>query len=547
MLARMNNFKIIFLFCFFFIFLAAILGRLSYIQIIKGDLYRALAQGLHSLPEEQLIERGEIFFKNGEALAINKNWPLAWVLPDDIEKPQKTAQELSSILNISKDVLLNKFNQDKSYVVLKRKLTSEEQRLLEESDLPGVHIDTERGRYYPQENLASQIVGFVGGEGEGQYGLEEYYNSTLYQKDKSQGDSLVLTIDYQIQFMAEKLLAEAQDNLNIESGQIIVIEPDSGKILALANFPGFNPNQYQEAVLNGDLDVFQNGVTQKIFEPGSVLKAITMAAALNEGKITPETTYIDTGVVNIGGWPLYNYAERIYGEISMNTVLEKSVNTGAVFAQKQVGDTAFLSYLEKFGFFKETGIDLREIYSENNELKKGYEVNFATASYGQGIEMTPMQLVRAYCAIANGGKLVRPYLVDKILENGEVIEDVKTKVSSENLISPKTMRQLTAMLVGVVDKGFSNRAKIPGYYIAGKTGTALIPWSVLEESKKGGYSEETWQSFIGWLPAFNPKVLILVKLDRPETRTAEYSAVPVFKQIAEYVVSYLQIPPDYEE
>jgi len=537
----MNNSRLILLFIFFFAIATCIIGQLADIQIIKGDLYKALAQGLHALPEEKLVERGEILFKNNEPLAINKNWPLAWVLPQEIKDAQLTAQKLSSILNLEEGFLLDKFSQDKRYVVLKNKLTQQEVDLLNQSQLAGIHINTERGRYYPQESLAGQVVGFLGGSGNGQYGLEEYYNQVLYKPEQGRGDSLSLTIDYEIQFMAEKLLTEAEESLKMKSGQIIVIDPNSGKILAMANFPTFNPNQYQESAISGDLDIFQNSLTQKIFEPGSVLKPITIAAALNEEKITPETTYVDTGVVKIGGWPLYNYDQRVYGKIPMTEVLEKSVNTGAVFVQQQIGNNTFLEYLEKFGFFEKTGIDLNEIFSENKELKKGYEVNFATASYGQGIEMTPMQLVKAYCALANGGKLVKPYIVEKITENGEIVEETQPKVSIESILSSKAARQLTAMLVNVIENGFAKQAKIPGYYIAGKSGTAMIPWST-----KKGYSDQTWQSFIGWLPAFNPKVVILVKLDQPETNTAEYSAMPIFRKMAEFIINYTQIPPDYE-
>ncbi|MBU0546931.1 MAG: penicillin-binding protein 2 [Patescibacteria group bacterium] len=541
----MNRFRLIVLSLFFFVFATYVTGKIAYIQIKKGDLYKALAQGLHALPEEKLIERGEILFKNNQPLAINKNWPLAWALPQEIKDVQATAQKLSSILNLEKGFLLDKFSQDKRYVILKNRLTQEETDLLNQYQLDGIHIDTERGRYYPQEALAGQIVGFLGGNGNGQYGLEEYYNQTIYKPEKEIGDSLLLTIDYEIQFMAEKLLTEAQESLKMKSGQIIVIDPNSGKILAMANFPTFNPNQYKESADSGDLDIFQNSLTQKIFEPGSVLKPITMAAALNEEKITPETTYVDTGVVEIGGWPIYNYAQRVYGEIPMTEVLEKSINSGAIFAERQIGDGVFLEYLEKFGFFEKTGIDLNEVFSENKELKKGYEVNFATASFGQGIEMTPIQLVRAYCALANGGKLIRPYIVEKIINNGEIIEEIQPKISDESILSSKASRQITAMLVNVIENGFAKQAKIPGYYIAGKSGTALIPWSSLGESKRG-YSDQSWQSFIGWLPAFDPKAVILVKLDQPETNTSEYSAMPIFRKMAEFIVNYSQIPPDYE-
>ena len=228
----------------------------------------------------------------------------------------------------------------------------------------------------------------------------------------------------------------------------------------------------------------------------------------------------------------------------MTNVLEKSINTGAVFAETQLGEAFFLNYIEKFGFFEKTGIDLPEIYSENRVIKNGREINFATASFGQGIEMTPMQLARAYCAIANGGKLIKPYLVEKILENGNLVKEIQLETSLP-IISSKTSRQLTAMLVSVIENGYGKSAKIPGYYIAGKTGTAQVAFSNLGINKEG-YSEKTIQTFVGFAPAFDPKFLILIKLDNPKAKTAEYSAVPIFHDLAEYIIHYWQIPPDYE-
>ncbi|GAI31848.1 unnamed protein product, partial [marine sediment metagenome] len=291
------------------------------------------------------------------------------------------------------------------------------------------------------------------------------------------------------------------------------------------------PNHYSEV----DFELFQNSAVQELFEPGSAFKPITMAAALEQEKITPKTTYIDTGKVKIGEHTIHNYGEKVWGKQTMTGVLEKSINTGAVFVERQLGHELFLEYIDLFGFFEPTGIDLQgEEFSENREFKKGYEINFATASYGQGIEMTPIQLARAFCAIANGGKLVRPYIVEKIVENGTIIE-TQAEISSEQVISQKTASQLTAMLISVVENGFAKAAKVPDYYIAGKTGTAQIPWSTLDIDKRG-YSQETWQSFIGFAPAFSPKFLILIKLDNPGAKTAEYSAVPIFKELAKYII-----------
>ncbi len=321
------------------------------------------------------------------------------------------------------------------------------------------------------------------------------------------------------------------------------MEPHSGRVIALAVFPSFDPNQYREYAKEDNFEIFQNSASQKLFEPGSVFKPITMAAALDQGVITPQTTYIDPGIIEIGGWPIYNYDQRVYpGKITMTEVLEKSINTGAVFAQSQISHDIFLEYIERFGIFEETGIDLQEeVFSKNEEFKKGYEINFATASFGQGIEMTPINLARAFCAIANGGKLVQPYIVEKI-KNNEVIEiHAQPEVLSDDVISSQTVFQLTAMLVSVIENGpYTKRARIPGYYIAGKTGTAQVP-------EKGVYSsDKTWQSFMGFAPAFNPQFLILIKLDNPKTKTAEYSATPIFQELAKYIIDYYQIPPDYD-
>ncbi|MDD2696635.1 MAG: penicillin-binding protein 2 [Candidatus Pacebacteria bacterium] len=526
------------------VFGVALIGRLFFIQVIKGDFYKALAQGLYNTDDEVLMERGEIFFKNGEPLAVNMEWPLAFSSPREVEAKEETAEKLAAALSLDKNLLLEKLNKDNLYELIKKKLTEEEIRKINELDLKGIYLGKELGRYYPQESFGSQLIGFLDANKTGQYGIEGYYDEILQGSRAEKGSNLILTVDYPIQFMAEKLLAEAKDNLKIEGGEIIVMDPSSGEILALANFPNFDPNQYSGVK---DPDIFQDSVTQKIFEPGSVFKPITMAAALEEGAITPQTTYRDPGTINIGGWPISNYDNRKYpGDITMTQVLEKSINTGAVFAEQQLGNNdLFLGYIDQFGFFKPTGIDIQEIYSGNSELKKGYEINFATASFGQGIEMTPIQLIRAYAAIANGGKMVKPYIVKKIVQGEDVLE-TEPKIEEETVISSKTASQLAAMLISVVENGYAKSAKVPGYYIAGKTGTAQISYAALNIDKRG-YSDKTWQSFMGFAPAFDPKFLILVKLDNPETKTAEYSAVPIFHDLAKYIIDYYQIPPDYVE
>jgi len=531
----MQSWRVNLILVFLFFFGLAVVSRLFFIQIMRGDFYKALAQGLYNSGEEKVAERGEVFFKNGESLAINMDWPMVFSSPDKIEAKEETAEKLAAILNLNKDLLLEKFKKDSIYEVIKKRLTEEEIKEIKELNLAGIFLGKETGRYYPQETLASKIIGFLDANQKGQYGLEEYYEEILQGTRKSRGSDLFLTVDYSIQFTAEKLLEKAKKDLDIEEGEIVVIDPNTGKILALAGFPNFNPNEYSKVA---DLSLFQNSVTQKIFEPGSVFKPITMAAALNEEEITPQTIYQDPGKIKIGGYKILNYDERKYpGDTTMTQVLEKSINTGAVFAEQQLGDNSFLKYIENFGIFTPTGIDTEEIYSQNQEFKKGYEINFATASFGQGIEMTPIQLIRAYCALVNGGKIIRPYLVEKIRDNGEITE-TRPKTEDNSVISSKTTSQLIGMLISVVENGYAKTAKIPGYYIAGKTGTAQVP--------EGGVysSEKTIQTFMGFAPAFNPQFLILVKLDNPKTKTAEYSAVPIFHDLAKYIIDYYQIPPD---
>lgn len=557
----MKGWRINFILILIFIFGAAIISRLVFLQILNQEYWKAMAKGQQKFFQEIKPKRGEIFLKDKEGklytIATNKDFKFVYLVPKEIKEKSETAKKLAQILNLEENFVLEKLkNEESLFVLLKNKLTDSEIQNLKELNAPGVYLENESIRYYPLSSFAAHVLGFVGKDFNGQYGVEGFYNDTLkgeggfLEEEKTssgysiffdsnflpakKGTDLTLTIDYNIQFLAEKLLKEAKDNLKIEEGTIIVADPNSGKIIAMANFPSFDPNEYSKIK---DLAIFQNAACQKLFEPGSVFKPITMASALDKEKITPQTTYRDPGVIKIGGYKIYNYDGRKYpGEITMTEVLEKSINTGAVFAEKEVGHENFLEYVGRFGFFEKTGIDLQgEVWSENKNLKSGREVNFATASFGQGVEVTPIQLIRAFSAIANGGKLVTPYIVEKSQPN----------FNGKQIISSRTASQLQAMMVSVVENGYAKRTKIPGYYIAGKTGTAQIPWSVMGIDKPG-YSEKTIQSFIGFAPAFNAKFIILVKLNNPNTKTAEYSAVPIFKELAKYIIDYWQIPPDYK-
>ncbi len=560
----MKNWPINLILFLIFIFAGVIIGRLFFLQVIKADFYSALAQGQNNNFLKIQGDRGKIFLKdkneNLYPVGTNRDGKFCFLFLDEIKKKEEIADSLSKILNLDKEDLLLEFEKDSGFFVLKEDLTSEEVKNLEESDIEEIKISDQKIREYPYGELASDVIGFINEDGDGQYGIEEYYDEELrgqerileskkshggylsfFNENEIKGSDLVLTLDYNIQFQAEKLLKKAEENYNIRGGQIIVADPYSGKILAMADFPSFNPNSYSSY----DLGIFKNNAIQELFEPGSIFKAITMSSSLNEDKITPQTTYDDPGMLLIGGWPIYNYEQRNYGNnITMTEVLEKSINTGAVFAEEKLGHDDFSRYLESFGIFKKTNIDLAgESYSSNEEFKKGYDVNFVTASFGQGIEMTPIQIVRAFSAIANGGKEINPYIVEKTVKNGQVTE-LEPVSEERKIIFPMTSSKVTAMLVSVVENGFSKGAQVSGYYIAGKTGTSQISYASLGEDRKG-YSDETWQTFIGYAPAFNPRFLVLVKLDNPAAKTASYSAIPIFQELAGYIIDYLEIPPDY--
>ncbi|OGZ94831.1 MAG: hypothetical protein A2528_02600 [Candidatus Staskawiczbacteria bacterium RIFOXYD2_FULL_37_9] len=552
-----------------FLFGAAVVSRLFFLQIVERKLFEAQAFGQQVGFSSITGSRGEILCENSQetkgkkgsgevkSLAINKD---SWTISANVSQiPNKEsfAEILSKNVSETKEQILSEINGADLYVVLKRDLLVSEIDKIKLLNLKGLSWQNTPERFYPQGNLSSQALGFLGGEGAGQYGVEGYYDEILKGKsgvkeeksglgsifsDSSQisldGSDIYLTIDYNIQFQAEALLKKVKEKLDIESGQIIVMKPDSGRILAMANFPSFDLNSFSK---EKDLGIFQNSAVQKLFEPGSIMKPFTMASALNEGKITPDSTYVDTGSLKYGIYTIHNFANEVYDKQTMTQVLENSINTGAVFAQEQIPHNIFLDYLDKFGFFEKTGIDLQgEVYSRNDLLKNGSNINFATASFGQGIELTPIQIATGFCAIANGGKLVKPYIVEKIV-NGKDESITKPEIS-QPIVSQQTISNLTSMLINVVDKGFNSVAKVPGYYLAGKTGTAQVPL----KNGKGYEPDKTIQSFVGYGPAFNPQFLILVKLDNPKVPKSSLSAVPVFKELAQYIINYWKIPPDYD-
>jgi len=527
---------------FVFVLLGLLIwGRFFYLTVIRHDYYLAKAKNISD--NSGAIPRGSIFLTDKDnvpyAVALNKEFPLVYAVPVKVKDPANLAKKLVPILELDEQLLFQKLSKPNDpYEILKKKVSDNTINAIKALEEPALGIDDETLRYYPEGLYLSQVIGFLGFNKDGQagqYGLEEYYDKDLSGLISSA--DLVLTIDSAIQAQAGTLLAAAVKKWQANSGSIVVMNPKSGDILAMASSPDFDANNYFVVL---DKNIFVNPVTLKRYEPGSVFKPITMAIGIETNAVTPETEYYNTGSIKINDKTISNsLPNEVLGWQTMTTVLEQSLNTGAIFVEQKVPKDIFLKYLKDFGINSKTGIDVNEVSGDLSGLSSMRDVNFATASFGQGVALTPIELLRALSAIANGGKLVRLHLVAKIVSrNGETYG---TKNDPQpQIISSETSIKLINMLVKAVENGSGRRAQVKGYTIAGKTGTAQVP-----DLKNGGYLDEYIHTFVGFAPAYDPKFIALIKLDNPKgVRFAESTTVPVFHDLAQFIFSYLAIPPD---
>ncbi|KKT35997.1 MAG: Peptidoglycan glycosyltransferase [Parcubacteria group bacterium GW2011_GWA2_44_12] len=554
-----------------FLFGCATLVQLFRIQVLYHDVYAEKAQGQQSFERTIPASRGGIFwtdlYSSGALfpVAIDKASFEVFIVPKDIHEKENAARVLADTLDLPYEAVKQKADlKNDPYEPIQKKVTEEKKLEIESHNLEGIGFKQEAQRFYPEESLVSHITGFVGFDGDrlvGRYGLEEYFENELVGKNgilaterdvhdrpigvgerrvenAQNGMNVVLTLDKTLQFVVCKKLDEYILKYHAEAGTVIILEPFSGAVRAMCNAPRFNPNAYSEA---RDAHIFVNSAISKQYEPGSIFKSITMAAGLDAGAVTPYVTYVDKGVEKIGGYTIRNAARKVYGESSMIEVLDYSINTGAIFVMRKTGKDVFARYLKEFGFGELSGITLSgEAMGDIALLDQSSEVYFATASFGQGIAVTPLQMVIAYAAIANGGELVQPYVVKEMqyYDGSSKIFDRKVV---RRVISQGAASTLTAMLTSVVQNGHAKKAGVKGYLIAGKTGTAQVP-----NTAKAGYSDDTIHSFIGFGPADDPAFVILVKLDKPRAsgiRFAEETAAPLFREIASFLLNYLEIPP----
>jgi len=554
---------------------AVVIGRLFYLQIIRHSFFAGLAAQQHEVQRVLIAERGDIYAsdtrqpftstKELSPIATNQQFYVVYAQTYAVVDPVQTAADLNNVLDLPADVVSRMEQQlaklDDPYEPLVHRVTQTKIDQLSVLALPGVHWEPEQQRYYPMEVLGSNALGFVGWVGDellGQYGIEGYWQKELAgengfartERDAAgrpigvgerivtepvHGDDIVLTLDRNLQEVACRTLDEAVVEYDADSGAVVIMQPETGAILALCSNPDFDPNAYNQVP---NANVYINRATFDPYEPGSVFKAITMAAAIDQGKVTPETTYEDTGAVVIGPDTIRNFDDSAYGVQTMVGVLEQSLNTGAIFAMRQIGAGVFKDYVEKFGFGQSTGVTISsEAAGDISSLKNSGEIYAATASFGQGITTTPIQLAAAYAAIANGGLLMRPYIIDRII-TPEGKETITKPERIRRVIEERTARMVSGMLVQVIQAGHSKKSGIPGYYLAGKTGTAQV-------ASAGGYGNQFIHTFIGFGPASDPQFVILVRLDHPTAaRFADGTAGPVFRELAQFIINYYHIKPD---
>lgn len=561
-MSRLSSLRAYILFSLFVIAAGAIGTRLFLLQVVRGDYYAALAQARNVPASGQEIPRGDIYFQDPQQgqqsvagiqgenpspyfhAAFNQDDPLIYASPKEITNLDAAVSSLAPLIGMPAGDLQTKLNNSGvSYVPLVHQASQDMATRVKDAAIPGIHVSTESVRTYPAGNLAANVLGFLGYKGNdhtGQYGLEQYYNGILTGADQAlgatQGADLELTIDYNIQYMVQKKLEDVVAKYHAKGGSAIIMDPKTGAILAMASAPSFDPNNYASVT---DPSAFMNRGVQSIYEPGSIMKALTMASAVDAGAVTPDTTYVDPGAIHVDGYTIQNFDNKAHGTKTMDEVLQLSLNTGAVFAEQKLGDDKFRNYLKAFQLDQPTAIDLSgEVVGNLSSLfNNPHEVNFMTAAFGQGVAVSDIGFLKAFASLGNHGTMMKPYVVKSIHYPDGTTREISPQ-SAGQPISLQTAATLTAMLVDVVSKGYDHHGGVPGYDVAGKTGTAQIACT-----NGRGYCGEFFHSFAGYAPAQDPVFAGLITMDSPQgIAFASSSLAPVFGDIASYILQYYHAP-----
>jgi len=549
----------------------AVWSRLAYWQVAEHGRLTMQAQAQYREFVQLPALRGAIFDRNLTQLVVNTTVYSAFVSPDQIapEDRDRVASGLASVLGVDRSKVLTTVQSSAKFAYIARRFAKAKADQLRALKLPGVGLQEETQRSYlpgiaPGTTLASNLLGFVDWNGDGKYGLEEHYQKILAgtngyissyrdlanreivlgshtHQDPVNGSDLVLSLDASVQYAAEQALAEGVKRDRAESGSVLVMDPSTGGVVAWADYPSYNANDFNHT----DPALFKDNVLSYVYEPGSVMKVVTLSGAINAGAITPATVINDPGYVKVGGYWIYDWDRRNHGNIDYTYVLAHSLNVGAMKAMLAEGHASFYSYLQAFGLTQPSGIDVAgESFIPPPSVAKMQDSQFATASFGQGIDVNMVQMLAAINVVANGGKYAPPHVVERI---GTQLNPLLLQPQRQ-VITPATAAKMTAMMEQVVQKGSGWTSRIRGFELdqAGKTGTSQIPVN-------GNYTQDVWSSFVGFLPSLHPRFTMIVVIRKPHYPGSDrdwtlndgyMTAEPIWKQIAQAMVVNWHITPD---
>jgi cell division protein FtsI/penicillin-binding protein 2 len=563
------------IFIIFIVFALVFMARLFSVQIIHGAVYleKAERQYVKTVPDN--FDRGIIYFSPKDddvppfpAAAINYGYRVV-MNPSKVEEPEALCGALLDILpNMSQEDCMSaadKSDTGDQHEILAEEMSEKVAKAVEALPYAGIGAYRHAWRFYPGGELGAHVLGFVGYQGDvlgGRYGLERYYDPVLRRSEEHvevnffaelftnitesvfesgyerEGD-LITSIEPTVQGFIEDALIDIHDTWQSESGGIIVVDPNTGKIYAMAAFPTFEPGAYYE---ESDVSVFVNPLVERVYEMGSIVKPLTVAAGLDAGAITSKSTYNDTGRITLNGYTISNYDGKARGVVDMQEVLNQSLNLGVAHIVQEMGNDVFAEYLREFGIDEETGIDLPgEVHGLADNLKSTRDIEFATASFGQGIAMTPIEATMALSTLGNGGRLVTPMITEKIIYPG-LPDKIIYPDDGRQVISEETSEEITRMLVGVVDEALANgTVALPHHSIAAKTGTAQIP-----NPENGGYYDDRYlHAFFGYFPAYDPQFLVFLYHVYPkDVSYASQTLTDPFMDIAKFLITYYDVAPD---
>ena len=549
----------------------AVWSRLAYWQVAEHGRLTTQAQAQYREFVQLPAVRGAIFDRNMTQLVVNTTVYSAFISPDQIRAADRdrVATGLATVLGVDVSKVMATLQSNSKFAYIARRFTKAKADRLRALKLPGVGLQEETQRSYlpgitSGTTLAANVLGFVDWNGNGQYGLEQYYQKALAgapgyissfrdlanneivlgthtHQDPVNGSELVLSLDASVQYAAEQALAAGVQRDKAESGSVLVMDPQTGGIVAWADYPSYSANNFNQT----DPALFKDNVLSYTYEPGSVMKVVTLSGAINAGAITPSTVINDPGYVKVGGFWIYDWDRRNHGNIDYTYVLEHSLNVGAMKAMLAEGHAAFYNNLKAFGLTAPSGIDVAgENFVPPPSVAKMQDAQYATASFGQGIDVNMVQMLAAINVVANGGKYAPPHLVDRI---GTQVNPLLVQPQRQ-VISAATAAQMTQMMKMVVQQGSGWTSRIRGFELdqTGKTGTAQIPVN-------GKYTQDVWTSFVGFLPAQHPRFTMIVVVRKPHYPGSDkdwtlndgyMTAEPIWKQIAQAIVLDWHITPD---